>query len=223
MACDGLRLALSERNVFCRSDCYAARYGRMESRMNQHLLIPVDGRAARTTRGAAARSASTSASRESRMTSRSAWLKLSLAAAITWAAAGVAWAQAGAPAAAPQPTYLGWRLFQVHCARCHGSDATGTPSAPDLLPRIRGMSEARFVAAVLQRYQWVMPASESAREGAARDALIQDVLRRRAGELVMPAWEGEPSVKAHIDDLFAYLDARASGALGAGMPSQAVR
>ncbi|MFZ2652526.1 MAG: c-type cytochrome, partial [Burkholderiaceae bacterium] len=136
---------------------------------------------------------------------------------------GAAWAQVAPAAAVPQPAYLGWRLFQVHCARCHGADATGTLSAPDLLPRVRAMSEARFVGAVLRRYQWVMPASESAREGAARDALIQDVLRRRAGESVMPAWEGEPSVKAHIDDLFAYLEARAKGVLGAGMPERVQR
>ena len=35
----------------------------------------------------------------------------------------------------------------------------------------------------------------------------------------MPAWEGEPTVKAHIGDLFAYLEARVSGVLGTGMPS----
>ena len=132
------------------------------------------------------------------------------------------WAQAApaaAPAAAsPASPYLGWRLFQANCARCHGADATGSANAPDLLPRVKGMSEARFVAAVLQRYHWVLPAGEAAREGAAREALIQDVLRRRRGEVEMPAWESEPTVKAHIDDLNVYLDARANGTLGPGRP-----
>ena len=117
-------------------------------------------------------------------------------------------------------TYLGWRHFQMYCASCHGADAAGTDKAPNLLPRVKGMSEGRFVATVLQRYQWVLPASEAAREGAAREALVEDVLRRRQGEALMPAWEGEPSVKAHILDLFAYLNARASGALGPGRPAQ---
>ncbi len=142
-----------------------------------------------------------------------------IAIAVALAACHTAWAQTVPSPAAAQPVYLGWRLFQTHCARCHGADAAGTSAAPDLLPRIRGMSEARFVGTVLQRYQWVMPAAEAAREGAAREAFIQDVLRRRQGETQMPAWESEPTVKAHVKDLFTYLEARASGAQGAGRPS----
>lgn len=115
-------------------------------------------------------------------------------------------------------TYLGWRHFQANCARCHGNDATGTDKAPDLLPRVKGMSEARFVSTVLQRYQWVVPSSEAGSESAARQALLEDVLRRRKGESLMPAWENEPTVKAHVLDLYAYLNARASGAVGPGRP-----
>lgn len=116
--------------------------------------------------------------------------------------------------------YLGWRLFQVNCARCHGPDGTGTDNAPDLMPRVRAMSEARFVATVLQRYQWVVPQSEAAGEGAGRDALVQDVLRRRESPTDMPAWEGEPAVRAHIDDLYRYLDARSRGEIGLGHPGR---
>lgn len=117
-------------------------------------------------------------------------------------------------------TYLGWRYFQQHCARCHGTEATGSDSAPNLLVRVRGMSEERFVATVLNRYQWTLPAGEAAAAGAAREALIADVLQRRRGELDMPAWEGEPVVKAHIGDLYAYLEARAAGTLGPGRPGR---
>ncbi len=53
--------------------------------------------------------------------------------AILSAAVGGACAQAAAPAALPaasaNPAYLGWRLFQVHCARCHGADAAGCGAA----------------------------------------------------------------------------------------------
>ena len=110
--------------------------------------------------------------------------------------------------------YLGWRQFQTSCAGCHGADAAGTDKAPDLLTRVKSMSEGRFVATVLQRYQWVLPASEAAREGGAREAVVEGM--RRQGESLMPAWEDEPSVKARVLDVFAYLNARASGALGPG-------
>jgi mono/diheme cytochrome c family protein len=126
---------------------------------------------------------------------------------------------AGGPVfAQSNPAYLGWRHFQANCARCHGADASGTDKAPNVLTRVKAMSEARFAATVLQRYQWVLPAGEAAREGAAREALLEDVLRRRRGESLMPAWENEPSVKAHILDLYAYLNGRASGTVGPGRP-----
>jgi mono/diheme cytochrome c family protein len=116
----------------------------------------------------------------------------------------------------PDAIYLGWRHFQFSCARCHGNDASGTDKAPDLLPRMQGMSEARFVSTVLQRYQWVVPSSEAGSESAA----LEDVLRRRKGDTLMPAWENDPSVKAHVLDLYAYLNARAAGKVGPGRPPQ---
>ena len=80
------------------------------------------------------------------------------------------------------------------------------------------MSEARFASTVLQRYQWVIPSSEAGRESAGREALLEDVLRRREGATDMPAWEKEPAVKAHILDLYAYLNGRANGSVKPGRP-----
>jgi hypothetical protein len=34
----------------------------------------------------------------------------------------------------------------------------------------------------------------------------------------MPAWDGDPNVKPHVMDLYAYLRARADGVLGEGRP-----
>jgi len=51
------------------------------------------------------------------------------------------------------------------------------------------------------------------------DPVIDDVLQRRQGQLVMPAWQSEPSVNAHIMDLYAYLSARAQGSQGPGRPA----
>lgn len=125
------------------------------------------------------------------------------------------------PDAAPLPPsiYLGWRIYQGHCARCHGPAAEGSDSAPDLLPRVRGMSEERFAATVLQRYQWVVPKSEAAGEGAGREALIQDILRRRDGPIEMPLWERQPAVRANLDDLYLYLRGRANGSVDTGRPT----
>lgn len=124
------------------------------------------------------------------------------------------------PGAASAPSaYLGWRLYQAQCSRCHGADATGTDAAPNLLPRVKGMSDGRFVATVLQRYQWTVPQGEAGAEGAGRQALVQQVLRRPASATDMPAWEGEPSVRAHIGDLYRYLDGRSKGEIGTGRPA----
>ncbi len=119
----------------------------------------------------------------------------------------------------PGSVYPGWRVFQDKCARCHGPDAGGTPRGPDLLPKVREMGSRQFVGLVLRRYDWSRPGSRAGSESAAREALIDDVLQRREGQLVMPAWESEPSVNTHIMDLYAYLSARAQGSQGPGRPT----
>lgn len=124
-------------------------------------------------------------------------------------------AQAVQPAGS---VYVGWRVYQDKCAGCHGPAATGTERGPDLLPRVREMGSRRFVSVVLYRYDWNMPAARAGGEGAAREALIDEVLQRRQGAVAMPAWQGEPRVNAHIADLYAYLSARAQGTQGAGRP-----
>lgn len=114
--------------------------------------------------------------------------------------------------------YAGWRVFQARCASCHGADAGGGAQAPDLLPRVRDMGSRRFVSLVLHRYDWPLPAGAARSEGAAREALVTDIEQRRQGALTMPAWQGEPTVQAHIVDVWAWLSARAQGSLGPGRP-----
>jgi hypothetical protein len=79
------------------------------------------------------------------------------------------------------------------------------------------MNQRRFVNLVLRRYDWTIGSSEQELAG---QALIEDVLTRRRGDVTMPAWEDEPSIKANILDLYAYLRARADGTLGPGRPAQ---
>ncbi len=119
----------------------------------------------------------------------------------------------------PGSVYTGWRVFQDRCATCHGSAATGGPGgAPDLLAKVRDMGSRRFVGLVLTRYDWRLPATSSG-DNAEREALIDAVLQRKAGELTMPMWQGEPRVNAHIADLYAFLSARAEGTQGPGRPT----
>ena len=56
-----------------------------------------------------------------------------------------------------------------------------------------------------------------------RSAFVEEVLRRERGDLIMPAWAADPKMRAHLLDLYAYLRARADGALGPGRPEQIER
>lgn len=120
----------------------------------------------------------------------------------------------------PGSVYAGWRVFQDKCAACHGPAATGTAGAPNLLPAVRDMGPRQFVSLVLNRYDWSAQLGATKPEGAARDALVDDLVQRKAYMLSMPAWQTEPRVNAHIADLYAYLAARAQGTQGPDRPAQ---
>ena len=121
-------------------------------------------------------------------------------------------------AAPPGSVYTGWRLFEQHCARCHGSDAGGTSAAPQLLTRVSAMGPRQFVDLVLRRYEWIVPGEHGG--GDARETLVEEIVQRKDPAVSMPAWRDEPNVDAHILDLYAYLAARADGTQGPGRPSR---
>ncbi len=123
------------------------------------------------------------------------------------------------PAQPPGSVYAGWRVFQDKCAACHGSAAGGTAGAPDLLPRVRDMGPRQFVNLVLKRYDWSAQLGVTKPDGSAGDALVDDLVQRKAYMLSMPAWQSEPRVNAHIVDIYAYLSARAQGTQGPGRPA----
>jgi mono/diheme cytochrome c family protein len=117
---------------------------------------------------------------------------------------------AGASANTPTKSSIeiGRELFSVHCSRCHGNDGAGTANGPNLLVRVRGMSEPGFVSAVLQRYSWSLPAIEGAGESGAREAMIRGVLTRQEGGAGMPAWESQPAVSQGVKNLYQYLSSK---------------
>lgn len=83
----------------------------------------------------------------------------------------------------------GYRAFS-QCQVCHGLDGTGSTIAPSLLDKMLEIDHARYVEVVTNGYQ---------------------------GQVgVMPAWKENPNVMKYIDQLYAYLMARADGALPAG-------
>jgi mono/diheme cytochrome c family protein len=88
-------------------------------------------------------------------------------------------------------TYVGWRTFHATCHACHGQNAVGSSFAPSLLKHIE---KERFVDVVTNGY---------------------------SGQIgVMPAWGQNPNVKDFIDELYAYQQARADGALLPGRPKR---
>jgi len=118
----------------------------------------------------------------------------------------------------PGSVYTGWRVYQDRCATCHGTDATGTANAPNLLLRLRDLGPRHFVGLVLQRYDWTRPPAATGSPAPTREAQIEIVMQRQDAPLTMPAWQGEPVVQAHVADLYAYLAARAEGTQGHGRP-----
>ena len=95
--------------------------------------------------------------------------------------------------------YNGYRRYHAHCHVCHGPDALGSTFAPALLESLKTMSYEDFLEVVV-----------NGRESAAG-----------AGpQSVMPGFGTVEDVMLYIDHLYAYLMARADGALDRGRPAR---
>lgn len=94
-------------------------------------------------------------------------------------------------------TFHGWQLFGEHCERCHAPGAVGVeyPYTPALAESLKTMSKARFKQIVTNGKQCGEP-------------------------LVMPSFGETPAVMLRLDDLYAYLKARADGLLGPARPKR---
>ncbi|SRR5579871_3866746 len=87
-------------------------------------------------------------------------------------------------------TYNGFRRYHAGCNHCHGQDGAGSTFAPSLVEKLSGFDAFR----------------RTVKEG------------RATGASVMKAFGDDPNIAPYIDDIYAYLQARADGALGPGRP-----
>ena len=133
-------------------------------------------------------------------------------------------ARAFQPAPVAVNLYAGWRGFQAKCSQCHGTSAKGSEQAPNLLPIVRTMSARHFSEMVLKRYDLGNGLENGLSQGSEKksttESYIDDILNRKEPAITMPAWQGEPTVNAHILDLYAYLTARAEGKFSTERPAQ---
>ena len=93
-------------------------------------------------------------------------------------------------------TFNGWRRYTESCLRCHGPDGAGSSYAPSLVDSVKHMSQDEFNEIVVNGRTNVNAASEN----------------------VMPPFGEVEDVVRYLDDIWAYLKARADGVLGRGRP-----
>jgi methanol metabolism-related c-type cytochrome len=93
-------------------------------------------------------------------------------------------------------TFNGWRRYTESCLRCHGPDGAGSSYAPSLVDSAKKMTQDEFNEIVVNGRTNVGAASEN----------------------VMPPFGEVEDVVTYLDDMWAYLRARADGALGRGRP-----
>lgn len=89
-----------------------------------------------------------------------------------------------------QQTYNGYRRYHAGCNHCHGPDGLGTTFGPSLVEGLPDIEAFRRIV---------------------RDGIVK-------GTSAMKGYAGDPNVAPYIDDIYAYLQARADGALGRGRP-----
>jgi mono/diheme cytochrome c family protein len=97
---------------------------------------------------------------------------------------------------ADKKTFNGWRRYTESCLRCHGPDGAGSSYGPGLVDSVKHQTQDEFNEIVVNGRTNVTASSNS----------------------VMPPFGEVEDVVTYLDDIWAYLQARADGALGRGRP-----
>ncbi|MFA1621285.1 c-type cytochrome [Rhizobium mongolense] len=90
-------------------------------------------------------------------------------------------------------TYNGYRRYHAGCNHCHGPDGVGSTFASSLVNRPLDIETFRRIV----------------RDG-----------QSTSGSSAMKGFANDPNFAPYIDDIYAYLQARADGALGRGRPKR---
>jgi methanol metabolism-related c-type cytochrome len=95
-------------------------------------------------------------------------------------------------------TFIGYLRYNDTCMRCHGPDGAGSSYAPALTPVLSQIDYSQFIA----------------------DAAAGIKSVNTAQQLVMPAFGEDKNVMCFIQEIYTYLRARSTGALGRGRPDK---
>ena len=95
-------------------------------------------------------------------------------------------------------TFSGFRRYHAECHVCHGPDGEGSTYAPALKKSAVEMDYYDFVDVVVNGRQKVGASEQS----------------------VMPAFGTNPNVMCYLDDIYIYLKAHGSDAIGRGRPAK---
>ena len=87
-------------------------------------------------------------------------------------------------------TYNGYRRYHAVCNHCHGPDGMGSSFGPSLVDHLPDIETFRRI--------------------------VHD--GQSIGAAVMKGFAGDPNVAPYVDDIYAYLQARADGVLDRGRP-----
>jgi mono/diheme cytochrome c family protein len=89
-------------------------------------------------------------------------------------------------------TFNGFRRYHAGCNHCHGPNGIGSTFSPSLVERLPDIGAFRRIV----------------------------LYGQRDGAFVMQGFAEDPNFAPYVDDIYAYLQARADGALGRGRPKR---
>src|SRR5215470_17779403 len=95
-------------------------------------------------------------------------------------------------------TYSGYRRYHSDCHVCHGPDGLGSSFGPALADSLKTLTYDQFVDTVTNGRKNVNSSNEK----------------------VMPSFGLNPNVMCYVDDIYAYLKARADGKIDRGRPAK---